>query len=177
MERSEAGELWGLPNNGHCTKRDYDSTDRRVIGLYHWKLTCILVSLFSSSVRLSLVNMQKLYLISFLLLSFSFLHLERRMIQWQLSPELLTSHMHTLHLVSPSKKKKNRTLRDWWAASPVSWELLCVPLVLQEDLVEEPPQGWNEEEELSTLKVWSHLFIWDKTVASLLSFLFSRIQL
>ena len=34
--------------------------------------------------------------------------------------------------------------------------------------MEEPPQGWNEEQELSTLKVWSHLFLWDKTIASLL---------
>ena len=75
------------------------------------------------------------------------------------------------------EKKKNKTLRDWWAASPMSWQLLCVSLVPQEDLVEEPSQGWNEEQELSTLKVWSPLFFWDKTVASLLSFLFSWMQL
>ena len=36
--------------------------------------------------------------------------------------------------------------------------------------MEEPPWGWNEEQGLSTLKVWSHLFIWDKAVASLLLF-------
>ena len=51
--------------------------------------------------------------------------------------------------------------------------LFCVPLVPQEDMAVELSLDRAAEEPLDTVDVRAPFLIWDKTVASLLYFLFS----
>ena len=139
------------------------------MGRFHWKLACILVFLSSTLFRVPLVKMQKLCYISFLLLSFA-LHPESG---WFNS---LSVHSYqtpscthcTQCLHQTNKQTKIRS--DWWAASPVSRRLFCVPLAPQEDLVVKRREAWAEKQPMRTLKVSSPGFIWDNGVASLLCF-------
>ena len=152
-------------------------TGRRGTGLCHWKLACISVFLFSSWVRVSLDKRHKLHFISSLFLSFALFPSAKRMIQQQLSPQFLTFLRHTLHSMSPSNKNKQKTLRDWCAASPESWWLFFVSLACQQVVVVEVHRAWAEEEPLRTQKVTSTVFISEKPASSLLKFLFNGIQL
>ena len=81
--------------------------------------------------------------------------------------------MHTFHPMSPSNKQTNRTLSDWWAASPVPWCLFCVPIASHENPGMKLHQAWAKGQPLSTRKVGSPVFICDKTIASFLYFFYS----
>ena len=77
-------------------------------------------------------------------------------------------HRNDLFLKTTNKQTKIRS--DWWAASPVSRRLFCVPLAPQEDLVVKRREAWAEKQPMRTPKVSSPGFIWDNGVASLLCF-------
>ena len=90
------------------------------------------------------------------------------------SPCLLTSHIHTHHLMSTQRENP---LHGSWATSPVFQQLLCVPLAFTKDLpydrMEETPcvskgSCWEA--------VWCFFSFWFE-IEILVHFSFSKIKL
>ena len=84
---------------------------------------CVLAFLFSPSVRILFIKMQKLCFFSFLFLSFALLHPAKRMIQWQLSQ--VTYLPHALPTPCPHQEK------------PPEWFLSSLTI----------PEAWSTEQE------------------------------
>ena len=86
-------------------------------------------------------------------------------------------HAHTVPNVSikQTNKQKYGVIGEQPHLCP-QW-LFCVPLAPQEDMAVELSQDQAAEEPLDTVNVRAPFLIWDKTVASLLYFLFSWKQL